>query len=101
MWYSAARACRAAVFIGQPRGRRARRRYGSSLDRHVQCSVNFQDLDLDPFAGSLEPQIGARLADSEAPNLDVVNVFGKDWADDTQAVFVAFRLKPQQGREHI
>jgi len=78
---------------------RARRCYGSSLDRHVQRSVNFQDLDLDPFAGALEPQIGARLADSEAPNLDVVNMFGKDRADDAQSLFVAFRLKPQQGSE--
>src|SRR5262245_37611810 len=74
---------------------------GSILDHQFQRSVDLQGFDLNLFTGALEPQIGASLADSEAPNLDLIDEFGKDRADDAQSVFVAFRLEPQQGREQI
>src|SRR5215470_909910 len=71
------------------------------LDIHVQPSINLQDFDFYPLARALEQQVGARLADSEAPNLDAIDEIGKRRADDAEAVFVAFRLEPQQCRDQI
>src|SRR5215813_459018 len=75
--------------------------YGSSLDNYLKLSINLQRFDFDPVAGALEPQIGARLSDAEASNLDLVDEIGKRGSDDAQSVFVAFRLEPQQGSEQI
>src|SRR5262245_41651234 len=71
------------------------------FDIYVQPSINLQDFDFYPLACALEPQVGARLADSESPNLDAIDEIGKRRADNAEAVFVAFRLEPQQCRDQI
>src|SRR5262245_42664837 len=74
---------------------------GSSLNHQVELPVHDQDFNFDTFACALEPQIGARLADFEATNLDVIDEFREDRADNAQAVFVSIRLESQQGCEQI
>src|SRR5262247_4256025 len=74
---------------------------GSSFDHQVEFSIHLPDFNFDTFACALEPQIGERFADSKIVNLDMVDEFGEERADNAKAVFVPFRLEPQQGCEHV